>query len=56
MKCAYIKGMLEKLGYSKEHLSENYPVQIDGTSAVRFDCVAFSDRYQKDISTSCIAV
>lgn len=56
MKCAYIKGMLEKLGYSKEHLSENYPVQIDGISAVRFDCVAFSDRYQKDISTSCIAV
>lgn len=56
MKCAYIKGMLEKLGYSKEHLSENYPVQIDGTSAVWFDCVAFSDRYQKDISTSCIAV
>lgn len=56
MKSAYIKDMLGKLGYSNEHLSENYPVQIDGTSAVRFDCVAFSDRYQKDVSTSCIAV
>lgn len=48
--------MLGTLGYSNEHFSENYSVQIDGTSAIRFDYVAFSDRYLKDVSTSCIAV
>ena len=48
--------MLGTLGYSAEHFSEDYSVQIDGTSAIKFDYVAFSDRYLKDISTSCIAV
>lgn len=48
--------MLNLLGYSAEHISTNYSVQINGTSAVKFDYVAFSDRYLKDISTSCIAV
>ena len=56
MKSVYIKNMLGTLGYSNEHFSENYSVQIDGTSAIRFDYVAFSDRYLKDVSTSCIAV
>lgn len=56
MKSVYIKSMLDTLGYSNEHFSENYTVQIDGTSAIRFDYVAFSDRYLKDVSTSCIAV
>lgn len=56
MKSVYIKNMLQTLGYSNEHFSDNYSVQIDGTSAISFDCVAFSDRYLKDVSTSCIAV
>lgn len=56
MKSVYIKNMLGTLGYSNEHFSENYSVQIDGTSAIKFDYVAFSDRYLKDVSTSCIAV
>ncbi|MDO5019182.1 MAG: N-6 DNA methylase [Lachnospiraceae bacterium] len=56
MKSVYIKDMLGTLGYSNEHFSENYSVQIDGTSAISFDYVAFSDRYLKDVSTSCIAV
>lgn len=56
MKSAYIKDMLGTLGYSNEHISERYSVQIDGTSAIRFDYVAFSDRYLKDVSTSCIAI
>lgn len=56
MKSVYIKNMLGTLGYSNEYFSENYSVQIDGTSAIRFDYVAFSDRYLKDVSTSCIAV
>lgn len=56
MKSTYIKNMLGTLGYSNEHFSENYSVQIDGTSAISFDYVAFSDRYMKDVSTSCIAV
>lgn len=56
MKSVYIKQMLGMLGYSNEHFSENYSVQIDGTSAIKFDFVAFSDRYLKDISTSCIAI
>lgn len=55
-KSVYIKNMLGTLGYSNEHFSENYSVQIDGTSAISFDYVAFSDRYIKDVSTSCIAV
>lgn len=56
MKSVYIKDMLGTLGYSNEHFSENYSVQINGTSAIRFDYVAFSDRYLKDVSTSCIAI
>jgi hypothetical protein len=56
MKSVYIRDMLNSLGYSNEHFSENYSVQIDGTSAIKFDYVAFSDRYLKDVSTSCIAV
>lgn len=52
----YTKKILTSLGYSNEYLSDNYAVQINGTSAIRFDCVAFSDKYQKDVSTSCIAV
>lgn len=56
MKSVYIKEILGTLGYSNEHFSESYSVQIDGTSAIRFDYVAFSDRYLKDVSTSCIAV
>lgn len=56
MKSVCIKDMLSTLGYSGEHFSENYFVQINGTSAVKFDYVAFSDRYLKDVSTSCIAV
>lgn len=56
MKSVYIKNMLGTLGYSAEHFSEDYSVQIDGTSAIKFDYVAFSDRYLKDVSTSCIAV
>lgn len=48
--------MLSTLGYCNEHFSQNYSVQIDGTSAIKFDYVAFSDRHLKDISTSCIAV
>lgn len=56
MKKVYIKEMLGTLGYSSEHFCENYSVQIDGTSAIKFDYVAFSDRYLKDVSTSCIAV
>ena len=56
MKSVYIKNMLKILGYSDEHFSENYAVQIDGTSAIKYDYVAFSDRYLKDVSTSCIAV
>lgn len=56
MKSVYIKDMLGTLGYGNEHFSENYSVQIDGTSAIRFDYVAFSDRFLKDVSTSCIAV
>lgn len=56
MKSVRIKNMLGTLGYSNEHFSENYSVQIDGTSAIKFDYVAFSDRYLKDVSTSCIAI
>ena len=56
MESVYIKKMLGVLGYSDEHFSENYSVQINGTSAIRFDFVAFSDRYLKDVSTSCIAI
>lgn len=56
MNSIYIKDILKTLGYSDEYYSENYSVQIDGTSAIKFDYVAFSDRYQKDVSTSCIAV
>ena len=56
MKSVYIKNMLGSLGYSNEHFSENYSVQINGTSAIKFDYVAFSDRYLKDVSTSCIAI
>lgn len=56
MESVYIKNMLGTLGYSNEHFSENYSVQINGTSAIRFDYVAFSDRYLKDVSTSCIAI
>ena len=56
MKSVYMKNMLGSLGYSNEHFSENYSVQINGTSAIKFDYVAFSDRYLKDVSTSCIAI
>lgn len=56
MKSVYIKSLLGTLGYSNEHFSEDYSVQINGTSAIKFDYVAFSDRYLKDVSTSCIAV
>lgn len=56
MESVYIKNMLGTMGYSNEHFSENYSVQINGTSAIRFDYVAFSDRYLKDVSTSCIAI
>ena len=56
MKSVYIKNMLGTLGYSTEHFSEDYSVPIDGTSAIKFDYVAFSDRYLKDVSISCIAV
>lgn len=56
MKSVSIKNMLGTLGYSNEHFSENYSVQINGTSAIKFDYVAFSDRYLKDVSTSCIAI
>lgn len=56
MKSVYIKNLLGTLGYSNEHFSKDYSVQMDGTSAIKFDYVAFSDRYLKDVSTSCIAV
>ncbi|KLU69349.1 MAG: hypothetical protein RHS_4818 [Robinsoniella sp. RHS] len=56
MKSVEIRNMLGDLGYSNEHFSEDYTVQIDGTSVLKFDYVAFSDRYIKDISTSCIAI
>lgn len=56
MRSSNVEKMLNTLGYSSEHLAQNYSVQIDGTSAIKFDYVAFSDRYLKDISTSCIAV
>ncbi|EOS24517.1 hypothetical protein C806_02028 [Lachnospiraceae bacterium 3-1] len=56
MKSVCKKDMLGILGYSDEQLSENYSVQIDGTSAIKFEYVAFSDRELKDVSTSCIAV
>lgn len=56
MKSVYIKDMLGTWGYTNEHFSKNYSVQIDGTSVIRFDYVAFSDRYLKDVSTSCISV
>ncbi|WP_313579990.1 HsdM family class I SAM-dependent methyltransferase [Lacrimispora sp.] len=56
MRSVNIRNMLSVLGYTREHFSENYHVQIDGTSAVCFDYVAFSDRYMKDVSTSCIAI
>lgn len=48
--------VLQILGYEKENIAENYFVQIDGTSAVKYDVVAFSDKHLKDISTSCIAI
>lgn len=56
MKSIAIKNMLGALGYSDEHFSSDYAVQIDGTSALKFDYVAFSNQYVKDISTSCIAI
>lgn len=48
--------VLEMLGYQNENILENYFVQIDGTSAIKYDVVAFSDKRLKDISTSCIAM
>lgn len=51
-----VSHVLQILGYEKENIAENYFVQIDGTSAVKYDVVAFSGKYLKDISTSCIAV
>lgn len=48
--------VLNLLGYSNDTILEKYTVQINGTSAIKFDYVAFGDRYQQDISTSCIAV
>lgn len=56
MNSIYMKNVLNSLGYTDEHISENYSVQINGTSAIKYDYVAFSDRFLKDISTSCIAV
>lgn len=56
MKSIDIRNMLSGLGYNKNHFSENYHVQINGTSALRFDYVAFSDEYIQDVSTSCIAI
>lgn len=51
-----IKHILESLDYQNENVLENYPVQINGTSAIKYDIVAFSDKYLKDVSTSCIAI
>lgn len=56
MKSVHMKEMLKTLGYREELFSEDYSVQIDGTSAVCFDYVAFGDKDLKDISTSCIAM
>ena len=56
MGSTYMKNVLNSLGYSNEHIFEGYSVQINGTSAIKFDYVAFSDKYLKDISTSCIAM
>lgn len=56
MKSAHMKEMLKALGYGDDFFAEDYSVQIDGTSAVCFDYVAFGDQDLKDISTSCIAL
>lgn len=56
MESVFLKRLLEPLGYNREYFSQNYSVQMNGTSAVKFDYVVFSDKYLKDISTSCIAV
>lgn len=56
MKSVEVRNMLTSLGYSNEHFFQDYSVQIDGTSVLKFDYIAFSDRYVKDISTSCIAI
>ncbi len=56
MGSTYMKNVLNSLGYSNERIFEGYSVQINGTSAIKFDYVAFSDKYLKDISTSCIAM
>lgn len=45
MKSCYIKNLPGTLEYSNEHFSKYYSVQIDGTSAIKFDYVAFSDKY-----------
>ena len=56
MESVFLKRLLVPLGYIIEYFSQNYSVQMNGTSAVKFDYVVFSDKYLKDISTSCIAV
>lgn len=43
-----VSHVLQILGYEKENIAENYFVQIDGTSAVKYDVVAFSDKYLKE--------
>ena len=50
------KNMLFSAGYSKEYFSDNYPVQIDGNTAIVFDSIAFSDSSTQDVSTSCISI
>jgi len=48
--------MLYNLGYTSKQFSDDYSIQIDGTSALKFDSIAFSNEYMQDVSTSCIAI
>jgi type I restriction-modification system DNA methylase subunit len=56
MKNSRIKKILYDLGYSSRQISDDYMVQISGSSALKFDSIAFSNEYIQDVSTSCIAI
>lgn len=56
MDCSKIKNMLYNLGYNSRQFSDDYWIQIDGTSALKFDSIAFSNENIQDVSTSCIAI
>lgn len=48
--------MLYNLGYNSKQFSDDYWIQIDGTSALKFDSIAFGNENIQDVSTSCIAI